>query len=207
MIILENILQFLVGSSNVPSNFGAVLERRQDDVIPTGDAQRVKDAIELSMLRDIAVIRCIDGLKEAKDFKNTGAIRTLSRNCGFRYTEGALAVGVLTKYHHWEGYSPERALVEVYNWVRSLAPDKYKPILHDESSAHMAFAAGKAKKPRQIAADLYADALVIAADWVEKWNEDGSRSKRSRKRTGSRKEPSDAGAKSNVSPLKNAEED
>lgn len=200
---IDDVLQFLVSRGATPSAMGAMLQRMRDEAVAqsgckqivnvggsdqqfdrtwtmrvqqVGDVYRARDAAENAILRNIPVIRCIDGLVAAPDtlavFTDRPALARLSRNLPGA-PMGQAVVWSLRVYQEWASVSQERGLATLYSRLRGLCPQGYPVALHDEETLAMAFAQGKAKLARRRAAELYADCLLVLSAWVNRWNKGG----------------------------------
>lgn len=185
---LSDVLDFLVGVSAIPSNFGAQLEaivakRSTPEASRTVcyteslDAKTTKqpviDARAVSRMEDelierASVIRCLQefaDLQTGYPLKERRALSRLHRRVSHR-TQGELALRALYAYQKWGSNSPERALAEVYAWSRRI--QHLEP--GDVFMLAQEFRGGEAKRAREEAAELYADSLLVLSAWVGAWN-------------------------------------
>lgn len=171
MLILQDVLDMLVGRTVTPSSLGPQLERLRDGVSVEPDPYRAREIQHWKLLHDAELYRCLDRLcdQERCTFsKLTPTIEKLAKR--LRRPAGAIAVGIMRAYQERATSSQERGLVEVYNYLRRLDPTHFPPLLHDEHDAVQAFRVGKAKAARRRALELQADAYLILQKWVDVWN-------------------------------------
>lgn len=168
---LRDVLEALTSITAAPSSMGNALDRARDGVSGgTADPVRMQGQIEESMLRRAAVFRCVDGLAVYNGIRFAACVDVQAFAKRIRVNDGAVAVAVMRAYQPWVTQSAERALVAVYEWMRSQCPTM--PELHadGESSPAQAFRVGKMKMARGVAIRMAADAQVVVATWVEQWN-------------------------------------
>ncbi len=125
------------------------------------------------MLDNISVSKCVDGLASvsvARVLKDRPALAKLQKGCPGR-GQGELVIQCLRVYEEWRLHSPEKALASVYVWAQGLAPLLYPVVQHEEETLSQAFRVGAAVKARGRAAELYADAFLVLAEWVVVWNQ------------------------------------
>lgn len=170
---INAVLDALVARTVTPSTLGPQLDRLRDGAHNPPDPHRLRDAQHDRLLEDADLYRCIDGLfgvDRATFCRTTPTIEKLAKRVGLPV--GVIVVGILRAYQERRsGLGEERALVEVYSYLRSIAPAHFPALLHDEVDATQAFRVGKAKSARRRALELHADAIIIANRWVELWNE------------------------------------
>lgn len=193
-LTVQDVLDVLVSGGIAPSNMGAQLERIRDKALRPPDKTRAKDFIYdtgpqqaayeagrvvhvRSVVRDVScidaaeqfalmhapVLRCIDALCEAKDsaaFRGRTVLKSLHERTGASF--GSLTIGALRVYQERASKSQERGLAEVFVWRQRLL---YQPA-DDANVLAQQFREGKAKKSRSIAAELYADCMLVLMRWV-----------------------------------------
>lgn len=186
MIHVQDILDHLVTRyASAPSTMGAQLERMRYGVHSTPDPHRARAEAEDHMLKQANLLRCIEAFETRQEFYVPVRGRGASSSCGYKVLEkiqkstkkgqGAIAMGILRAYHERvtcvRGQSGERGLVEVYNFLASIAPDAVpKPPKSAEGDLLQAFRTDAAKRAREVACEGYADALLALRQHVEIWN-------------------------------------
>lgn len=173
---VNEILDFLVARSQAPSTMGHQLDRMRDGVQGGSDPIRERDNVEAAMLRNASMLRCIDEFMAKWEFtppsrhRDTGyrAIQKVQDKC--REAQGRIAIGVLRAYHERSTASEERGLVEIYTYVKSIAPDAVPPSDKGVLDLLQAFRSGQAKKAKSFSAELYADCLLACRAHVVQFN-------------------------------------
>ncbi len=162
---------------------------------PLRDVSKAQERAETAMLENISVSKCVDALGQvrvARVLKERPALAKLQKACPDR-GQGELVVMCLRAYGEYAGLaygtmadkdqipkqetgepprrSEHRALAAVYDWAARCAPKLFPPPEHEEASLGEAFRFGQAKAARAKAAELYADAFLVVAEWVVVWNQ------------------------------------
>lgn len=188
MIHVQDILDHLVTRyASAPSTMGAQLERMRYGVHSTPDPHRARAEAEDHMLKQANLLRCIEAFETRQEFFSGVSVRGRGASSagGYKILEkiqkatkkgqGAIAMGILRAYHErvtcTRGQSQERGLVEVYNFLASIAPDAVpKPTKSAEADLLQAFRSGTLKRAHELACEGYADALLALRQHVEIWN-------------------------------------
>jgi hypothetical protein len=172
---LYEVLEHLSSETMVSSAFGAQLDKAREGRSGT-DYVRARDGAEMRMLAKAAVIRCVDQLGACPNLFRMGEGLTAIRRFAVhaKLVEGAAVVGVMRAYQPWATQRSESGLVAVYRYA---AAHGGAPAVDNagEDSMVNAFRTGKAKRARNVAALLLADAEIALAGWVESWNRKGAR--------------------------------
>ncbi len=188
---LDEVLCFLMARTHASSTMGMQLE--QAEAIYTGapahshfgtanemhvkapqpDTWKAQERAEQNMLENISVSKCVDALgcvSEARILKDRPTLAKLQKAVSGRGI-GELVVQCLRVYEEWRLASPERALAQVYVWAQSLAPLQYPVALPEgHDTLAQAFREGAARKARTKATELYGDAFLVLAEFVQTWN-------------------------------------
>lgn len=184
-IHVHDILDFLVAKSSAPSTMGAQLDRLRYGTQIEPDPHRQKEEIENRMLQQASIIRCFDAFREKERFSFPGQTfgctslyKTLEKiQKVSRRGQGALAEGILRAYHErvtcYRGSSQERGLVEVYNYISTIAPTAVPKPPKAEKDLLQAFRENTAKRAKSVAAEAYADSLLALNQHVRVWNKKG----------------------------------
>jgi hypothetical protein len=170
----DDVLHFLVSRSGAPSTFGAQLDRMRFGLQATPDPFRARDDAEAAMLETAHLLRCIDEFTQKAEFRQAGvpsAYKKLEKmqkasNLG----QGFIAISVLRSYQEWATTSQERALVEVYRYLAKVAPDAVPNPPMTEPDLTQAFRLGKARRCRDLAAEVYADSLLALGAFLNSFN-------------------------------------
>lgn len=123
------------------------------------------------MLEQAAILRCMDHFASRQDVraKNLPELKTLEKlHRHTRIPRGALAFAVLRAYQERSTASKERGLVEVYGYVKSIAPHL---ATCEELDLLTAFRSNTAKRARSLSAELVADSLLALQSHVAIWNQ------------------------------------
>lgn len=175
-ITIDDILHTLVSQSAAPSSMGAQLERLRYGASIAPDPFRARDEVESRLLRDAALFRCAADFAARQELRgnNAAAYKALEkvyRGSTTKPPQGTIALRVLRAYQERCTQSQERALVEVYSYLASIAPDVLPPPPKDDGvDLVTAFRTGKAKRARSMAAEVYADALLSLGAFLSIWN-------------------------------------
>lgn len=180
MVHVNDILHFLVGRSGAPSAMGAQLDRLRLGFSPAPDPFRAREEVETHLLEQAQLLRCIDAFADKREFREPTnrqavAYKTLERlQLASKRAQGEIALGVLRAYHERctvAGLNQERATLEVYRYLATIAPSVAQV---PPDAAAEAFADPKdGKKPRALACEAYADALLALNQHVRVWNKRG----------------------------------
>ncbi len=165
---------------------------------PLHDVVAAQSRAEATVANNISLLKCVDGLAQvrvSRVLKDREALSKLQRQIPER-GQGELVVQILRVYQEFSTWpfgqksetkdeakiekdigaaarrSESYALAALYEWASSRAPLAY-PVASDlEEGEALAdgFRFGRAKKCRQRASELYADAFLVLADWVTNWN-------------------------------------
>lgn len=178
---VNDILHFLVGRSASPSTMGAQLDRLRFGIHTTPDPFRAREEVESHLLQQAQLIRCIDSFAERDEFR----INSPSTPGGQTYKlleklqkaakrgQGEIALGTLRAYHERctsIGMSQERGLLEVYNYLASIASSIVPAMPKGTTDPLQAFRVGEAKRARNMAAEAYADSLLALQNHVRIFN-------------------------------------
>lgn len=174
---VDDILHFLVARTSAPSSMGAQLERMKNGCSTAPDPFRARDEAESAMLEQANLLRAMDEFEKRDEFRSSNRndyrkLHEAQRKCATsgRIPQGKIALGVLRAYQERATTSQERGLVEVYRFVRSIAPKSMPPPPKDEGDLAQAFRTGKASRSRDDAAEIYADALLALGTFLQSWN-------------------------------------
>ena len=179
IVTVNEVLDMLVSKSNAPSNFGAQLERMRDGIQCAPDPFRARDEVEANMLHDACIIRFLDNFQAKHEFLSTtrkqrlgdAGYKTLEKlQCASKLPQGHIAVGILRAYHERATMSQERGLLEVYNYLVTIAPGAVPTPPKGTKDLYQAFRTGEAKRARTIAAEAYADSLLALQNHSRIWN-------------------------------------
>lgn len=179
-VSLQEVLEHFASTTQVRSILGVDLDRAREGRSDASDYVRRQERVEAALLADAAVLRCVDGLAAAPNLFRLGPTDKLRRFAQrVKMGEGAAAVAVLRVYQPWATQWPEQGLAHVYGWMRDRCPSLERPELGKEASLAQAFRVGKAKRARDAAAVLVADAEIAISEWVARWNDpEGKRGRR-----------------------------
>lgn len=178
-IHVSDILDFLVGRSAAPSTMGAQLDRLRFGLHSTPDPFRARDEVEANLLHQAVLLRCIDDFSNRHEFtvtargnKATGSgykiLDKIQRST--RRGQGEIAICILRAYHEWATQSQERGLLEIYNYLSSIAPEAVPTPPKNEPDLLQAFRTNAAKRARALACEAYADSLLALQNHVRIWN-------------------------------------
>lgn len=180
LIQVSDVLDHLVTRyAAAPSTMGAQLERMRYGVHSTPDPYRARAEAEDHMMQQANLLRCIDEFTARNEF-SVPARGPGSGNCGYKILEkfqkttrrgqGAIAISILRAYQERCTQSQERGLVEVYNYLASIAPDAVPKPPKGDQDLLQAFRTETAKRARALAAEAYADSLLALQNHVRIWN-------------------------------------
>lgn len=185
-LTLDEVLASFVGAgAHIESTFGAQLEAAREQAwsakeapgyedmvckLEHADPWRAMEAAEQRIGRDVAALRCLDGLREMKMLAGKLSLKTRSAMFGLSRllpgaSQGELVVRCLSAYHEWLLFSKERALAEVFAWSKAIAGASV-----DAFTLAQNFREGEAPAARSKAASLYADAYLVLDEWIRLWN-------------------------------------
>lgn len=159
---------------------GAQLDRLRYGVSITPDPFTARDEVENHLLQQAGIIRCIDAFARRKEFDGESRhpkaiteykalVKIQKHTFGFK-PQGEIALGILRAYHERCTQSKERGLLEVYNYLRSIAPVAIPPPPKEIEDILQAFREGTAKRARSISCEAYADSLLGLQRHVRLWN-------------------------------------
>jgi hypothetical protein len=138
-------------------------------LITPPDPFRARADAENQMMEQAELLRCIDAFSTRDEFKQGYAkLEKIQKAC--RLPQGHLAIAVLRAYHEWSTQSQERALVAVYRYLQTIAPGAIPTPPKNEDDLVQAFRTGKAKRSRDLSAEVYADALLALGSFLTVWN-------------------------------------
>lgn len=183
-LTVDDVLQALVSrTARIPSNclqnslkttdlkkedfasevVGGVTMRKPKHV---GDPWRHIDQAELSIGREIGVLRCMADLAAMKHTttRRTFSLGELYQKAPHR-AQGEIVLLCLRSYHERALKSKERALAEVYAWSRRL-----EGLECDAATLAQDFREGRCARLRKKASAYYADALLILGEFIRIWN-------------------------------------
>lgn len=180
---VADVLDHLVARSAAPSNLGAQLDRMRFGIQTTPDPFRARDEVENNLLQQAQLLRCIDEFSARHEFSMTTRQRATSA-AGYKVLDrlqkatkrgqGEIALNILRAYHERVtcsiGQSQERGLLEVYNYISSIAPEAVPAPPKDTEDLLMAFRTGGAKRARNMACEAYADALLALQNHCRVFN-------------------------------------
>lgn len=161
---------------------GAQLDRLRFGLQTQPDPFRAREEVESHLLQQAVLIRCIDDFERRVEFAIPKRGPSVSQD-GFKTLEklqkashrgqGEIALGVLRAYHERctsIGMSPERGLLEVYNYLLAVAPSVVPSPPKDETDMLQAFRLNTAKRARSLACEAYADALLALQRHIRIFN-------------------------------------
>jgi hypothetical protein len=171
----DDVLHHLVARSAAPSSFGSQLDRMRYGISTKPDPFRARDDAESQMLEQAGLLRCIDAFAYREEFRSSNTtnfkkLEKVQRASRPRHCQGTIALNVLRAYQEWSTQSQERALVAVYQYLATIAPEACPPPPKNEPDLVHAFRTDKAKRCRTIAAEIYADALLALGQHLTQWN-------------------------------------
>lgn len=162
---------------------GAQLERMRYGVHSTPDPHRARAEAEDHMMKQAAMLRCIEDFKSRNEFHvpargpaaGGGGYKILEKlQKHSRIGQGALAYGILQAYHERvtcsNTQSTIRGLVEVYQFIARIAPDGVPRPPKTDVDLVQAFRTDVAKRACSMAAEAYADSLLALRQFVEIYN-------------------------------------
>lgn len=179
-IQVSDILDHLVTRyASAPSTMGVQLDRMRYGVHSTPDPHKARAEVEDHMLRQANLLRCIDEFAARHEF-SVPARGPAAAGGGYKILEkiqkatkkgqGAIAIAILRAYQERSTQSQERGLVEVYNYLASIAPSVVPKPPKGDHDLLQAFRAETAKRARAMAAEAVADALLALQNHVRIWN-------------------------------------
>lgn len=176
-VTVDALLGFLVADTLAPSTFGAQLERLQYGVSSTPDPFRARSDAEDTILEQAELIRCLDAFAAIREFRPATArsdgfktIEKIQRGTHPVMNQGMIALGVIKAYEKWGRSKDMRALVAVFDYVRSIAPTKCPSLTRDVHEAVQLFREGRAARSQELAASAYADALLALSGHCRLWS-------------------------------------
>lgn len=154
---------------------GAQLDRMRFGLATTPDPFRARDDAENQLLEQAALLRCIDDFALRQDFRSykvasISKLEKIQKATNPRLPQGYIALNVLRSYQEWSTNSQERALVAIYRYLSTITPDAIPTPPKGEEDLVQAFRLGKAKRARDLCAEIYADALLALGGHVTTWN-------------------------------------
>ena len=176
-VTVDDVLYYLMSRTVVPSALGAQLDRMrsgQSGSPGSGNAAKAAasdDAVrrEMQMLRQAAIYKCVADLEAVTsvDFEPCPDMHKFARQA--RMNDGQAVVGLLRAYQTRSSQSEQRALADTAVWMLSKAPNA-ELTEHDESVLAQSFREGKQKRARGRTLRALADAQLVLARWVVRWN-------------------------------------
>lgn len=183
MVQVADVLDFLVAKSQAPSTMGAQLERLKYGIQIAPDPFRQREDVESHLLKQAGLIRCVDDFADRQEFNPPRKVDSagykiilkIQKETRPQRAQGAIALGILRAYHErCTGVNnQERGLLEVYNFILSIAPRVVPSPPKNTDDLLMAFRTGTAKRARATAAEGYADALLALQNHCRVWNKKG----------------------------------
>lgn len=124
--------------------------------------------IEMALARRAGVLRCVDMLEriDRVRFVEAPHLTRFARHAALG--QGKIVVSVLRAYEAWKTVSDLRATAAVYAWMTTTRAE-LEPCA-DLRALAMAFGERRERKAFNQARTLYADSLMSAGAWVERWN-------------------------------------
>jgi hypothetical protein len=170
----DDVLQYLAANTLVSSSLGSQLEALRTDAFAEQSMSEKCARLELKMMRDVAIIRCVDALDQYVSirFADVECLRRFAARC--RTRDGHMVVATIRAFQGWSSKSSERGLAEVFSLMRRKCPT-FAQVEFGEEETAQAFREGKANRARIQAARLLADAEIALASWIERWNRRWSR--------------------------------
>lgn len=183
MITLEDVLDTLVSRGGyAPSSMGSQLERLASGITTSPDPFRARDEAENTIMRNAQVLRVISDFTGRREFRERfETLKKLQRATHPQLDQGYIAFGTLRAYHERCTRSKERALVEVYHFLGTIAPDAVPgppKQARDVDDLVQLFREGKAKRARALAAEAYADAYLALESHLRQVNRKTDRATR-----------------------------
>lgn len=158
---------------------GAQLDRMRFGVQTTPDPFRARDEVEANLLHQAVLIRCVDDFARRSEFSvpshlragNAGGYKILEKiQKASKKGQGEIALCILRAYQERATQSQERALLEVYHYLASVAPGAVPTPPKSEPDLLQAFRTNAAKRARGVACEAYADALLALQNHVRIFN-------------------------------------
>jgi hypothetical protein len=181
IIKIEDILHLLVSRSDAPSSMGAQLDRLRFGLTESSNPFQAREDAEDRMLAKAAVLKAMSEFLTRQEFRGPNAslyraLEKIQRDTQPKLNQGYIAMGVLRAYQERAtNGGQERALVEVYKYLGSMAPNVVPTPPKNEPDLVQAFRTGKAKRARNLAAETYADSLLALGQFLTVWNRTAGR--------------------------------
>lgn len=124
--------------------------------------------IEMALARRAGITRCVDSLEriERVRFVEAPHLTRFARQAALG--QGKVVVSVLRAYEAWKTESDLRATAAVYSWMSTTRAELGR--CEDLRALAMAFGERRERKAFNQARTVYADCLMAAGAWVERWN-------------------------------------
>lgn len=171
---IDDVLHHLVARSAAPSSMGSQLDRLRTGTFGRPDPFRSRDEAENQIMEQAQLLRCMSDFADRLEFRTATstfrALEKIQKRTNPKLNQGYIALAVLRAYQEWGTQSEARALVAVYAYIRSIAPDSVAPPPKNETDIIQAFRTGKAKRAREFSAEVYADALLALGTFLQTWN-------------------------------------
>ena len=175
-IRLDDILHHFVARTGAPSTFGAQLDAMRVGTASTPDPFRSRSQAEDRLLETAGILRCVAEFTGRQEFRSNGrtsfkALQKVQKAATHvMLDQGVIAHHVLRAYQEWSTSSQERALAAVYQYLGRIAPSVIPPLPSSEADLADAFKAGKSKRARDFAAEIYADSLLALSAFLTQYN-------------------------------------
>lgn len=167
---VDEILHFLVADTMAPSSFGAQLDRMKFGLSPNINPFQARDDTESSIMRNAEILRVLREFSEVQEFRpassRTVGFRALSkiqRGASGPIRQGQIALGILRSNQPWSG---DRGLVEVFWFLRKIAPKACPTLDLTTLDAVQAFREGSAKRSKALASEALADAILALGSFL-----------------------------------------
>lgn len=155
---------------------GAQLDRLRYGVHTAPDPFRARDDVEAHLLHQAVLIRCVDDFARRDEFASPARragggykiLEKIQKAC--RKGQGEIALSILRAYHERSTQSQERGLLEIYNYLTSIAPSAIPTPPKNEPDLLQAFRTNAAKRARATACEAYADSLLALQNHVRVFN-------------------------------------
>lgn len=165
---IDDILAELVANNSTPSSFGNQVERLWSGTTERADPYVANSALHDNMLARGPIYRFMGDFSNIEQMEPTDRYPSLNKyhkSIDGMYNQGAICLYILRLYHEWASKSKERGLANVYKWMN-------RHTQRDTIELHAKFASGEARKARKTALDLYSDAYLACADYLDQWKEE-----------------------------------
>lgn len=178
MITIDDVLDSLVSRGGyTPSSMGSQLERLATGITAAPDAFRARDEAENSIMRHAGLLCAISEFTARREFRERfDTLKKLQRATHPQLDQGYIAINTLRAYQEWcSGSGKERALVQVYRYLASIAPEVVPAPPKGTDDLLQAFRNNSAKRAQAIASEAYADAYLALESHLRVLNKKASR--------------------------------